>query len=67
MSIPQVNTLSRKESRRLILVLTMMLQGASAYERKVAMQYHKDTIKIREAASVPALRLVIRRSTHDLR
>lgn len=51
MSIPQVNTLSRKESRRLILVLTMMLKGASAYERKVAMQYHKDTIKIREAAS----------------
>lgn len=51
MSIPQLTTLSRKESRRLILALIMMLQGATAHERNVAMQCHKDTIKIREAAS----------------
>lgn len=51
MSIPQVNTLSRKQRRRLALVLTMMLNGASVSDRQRAMANHKALIAAREAAS----------------
>lgn len=43
--------LSRKQRRRLALVLTMMLNGSSMSDRQHAMANHKALIAAREAAS----------------
>lgn len=43
--------LSRKQRRRLSLVLTMMLNGSSMSDRQRAMADHKALIAAREAAS----------------